>query len=124
MVYELLLFICCLEFFVVRVPKVFLAESTNISDLSCTYWLIDCLYSDAHSPISVSIKVKEKTNNAAESRNQSNKEEVMNKWNPEKLQKFIENIETVKVIDLEYLKSKHYLQYQSALLRGHHHLSI
>ena len=59
------------------------------------------LYSDAHSPISVSIKVKEKTNNAAESRNQSNKEEVMNKWNPEKLQEFIENLETVKVIDLE-----------------------
>ena len=40
-------------------------------------------------------------NNAAESRNQSNKEEVMNKWDPEKLQEFIENIETVKVIDLE-----------------------
>ena len=40
------------------------------------------LYSDAHSPISVSIKVNEKTNNAAESRNQSNKEEVMNKWDP------------------------------------------
>jgi hypothetical protein len=59
------------------------------------------LYSDAHSPISVSIKVNEKTNNAAESRNQSNKEEVMNKWDPEKLQEFIENIETVKVIDLE-----------------------
>lgn len=37
------------------------------------------LYSDAHSPISVSIKVKEKTNNAAESCNQSNKEEVINK---------------------------------------------
>jgi hypothetical protein len=25
----------------------------------------------------------------------------MNKWDPEKLQEFIENIETVKVIDLE-----------------------
>jgi hypothetical protein len=25
----------------------------------------------------------------------------MNKWNPEKLQEFIENLETVKVIDLE-----------------------
>jgi hypothetical protein len=45
--------------------------------------------------------LNEKTNNAAESRNQSNKEEVMNKWDPEKLQEFIENIETVKVIDLE-----------------------
>jgi hypothetical protein len=53
------------------------------------------LTSDAHSLISVSIKVKEKTNNAAESRNQSNKEEVMNKWDPEKLQEFLENIETV-----------------------------
>jgi hypothetical protein len=41
------------------------------------------------------------TNNAAESRNQSNKEEVMNKWDPEKLQEFIENIETVKVGKIE-----------------------
>jgi hypothetical protein len=55
----------------------------------CYHYLSSKLYSDAHSPISVSIKVNEKTNNAAESRNQSNKEEIMNKWDPEKLQEFI-----------------------------------
>jgi hypothetical protein len=42
----------------------------------------------------------------SESRNQSNKEEVMNKWDPEKLQEFIENIATVKVIDLENKNEK------------------